>query len=157
MLRQPQLHSSTSRAHVHVCAPHYLLSPTYPLQMLIYTLTHIHSPTVATGDRGVSARVWRALPQVVPENDGSWQHTVWHPPKSAPPPLPNPPCSPSLSIPPSLLTLSNACRLWPNNSASTCLSSTTFMKITAACVFLFGTLMSRFLWLFLHTLFGKYK
>lgn len=102
MLRQPQLHSSITRAHVHVCAPHYLQSPTQHTHThtLTYTLTHIHNPAVAMGDRGVSARVWHALSQVAQENDDSWQLAVWHPPKnSAPSPLP---LAIRLVLPPSL-------------------------------------------------------
>ena len=161
MLRQPQLHSSITRAHVHACAPHYLQSPTQHAHTHTHTHTRthlrarIHNPAVAMGDRGVSARVWHALSQVAQENDDSWQLAVWHPPpkkkKSAPPPLPHrhPSRSPSLSVSPLFtsshlslslslslfLTLSHACWLWSNNSTSTCLDSSTFMKITmwAAC------------------------
>lgn len=103
MLRQPQLHSSITRAHVHVCAPHYLRSPTQHTHTLTYTLTHIHNPAVAMGDRGVSARVWHALSQVAQENDDSWQFAVWHPPKICPTPSPSP--SVSLSLPLSLSPL----------------------------------------------------
>ena len=147
MLRQPQLHSSITRAHVHACAPHYLQSPTHTharthTLMLTYTLTHIHNPAVAMGDRGVSARVWHALSQVAQENDGSWQIAVWHP---LPKICPTPTVSSSLSLLFTsshlslslllFLTLSHACWLRANNSTSTCLDSSTFMKITmwAAC------------------------
>lgn len=144
MLRQPQLHSSITRAHMHVCAS--LPLELYTTHRLGYT--HTNNPVVAMGDRGVSARVWHALSQVVQENDDSWQLTVWHPP-----PLkkfsPTSPCvilplslslhiftSPFLSLSlPLFLTLFFACWLWSNNSSSTCLDSSTFMKISmwAAC------------------------
>lgn len=122
MLRQPQLHSTITRAHVHACAPHYLQSPTQHTHthMLTYTLAHIHNPAVAMGDRGVSARVWHAPSQVAQENDDSWQLAVWHPPqkKSAPPPLPHlhPSRSPSLSVSP--LFTSSHLSLYPSPSFS---------------------------------------
>lgn len=157
MLRQPQLHSSITRAHVHVCAPHYLQSPTQHIQTHAHAHTHIHNPAVAMGDRGVSARVWHALSQVAQENDDSWQLAVWHPPKNLPHPH-SPSPSVSFSLPSSLslftsshlslslslfLTLSHACWLWSNNSTSTCLDSSTFMKITmwAACFPLYVFIM----------------
>lgn len=68
------------------------------------------------GDRGVSARVWHALSQVVQENDDSWQLTVWHPPlkKSSP-------TSPCVILPPplSLFTSSHLLlSLYPSPSFS---------------------------------------
>lgn len=147
MLRQPQLHSSITRPHMHsracVCAPHYLQSPTQETHILAL---HIHYPAVAMGDKGVSARVWHALSQVARENDDSWQHTVWLPPKLSPTPTPcvirlflpsphlyiSPHSSPSFSPVPCMLIMAS-------NSSSTCLDSSTFMKSTMwaafSCVF----------------------
>lgn len=44
MLRQPQLHSSITRAHVHVCAPHYLQSATRRIHMLAHTRATLQLP-----------------------------------------------------------------------------------------------------------------
>uniref|UniRef100_A0A3Q0QP26 Uncharacterized protein n=1 Tax=Amphilophus citrinellus TaxID=61819 RepID=A0A3Q0QP26_AMPCI len=63
----PQLHNQGS----HACVCLITSRVVHTTHRLTYTLTVTQNPVVAMGDRGVSARVWHALSQVVQENDDS--------------------------------------------------------------------------------------